>query len=66
MRAFTKKAYLRAARNTFVFPGMSGREMGMGNGLGEMETGGGRGSVMYNGEEGVGEGDTGRGERLVG
>ena len=43
-RAFTKEAYLRAARNTFLFPGMGGegdgnRDRACGNGNGE----GGRG-----------------------
>ena len=43
LRAFTKEAYLRAARNTFLFPGMAGREMAMRKGHGEMEKGGGGG-----------------------
>ena len=42
--AFTKEAYLRAARNTFVFPGMQQeRACGDGNGEGGREGGGGGG-----------------------
>ena len=34
-----REAYLPAARNTFVFPGMTGREMATEKGHGEMEPG---------------------------
>ena len=36
---FTKEASLRAARNTFVFPGIVGREMATGRGHAQMGTG---------------------------
>ena len=60
LRVFTKKVYLHAAHNMFVFPGMAGREMAMGKGLGEMDPEGGR----EGGEERGGEGELEKGAKI--
>ena len=75
MRSQRKPTYIstvicvKRLPNTFVFPGMAGREMATGRGHGEMETGRGMGGWGRgeNGERGGGEAETGlRGQRLVG
>ena len=67
LSVFTEEAYLRAARNTFVFPGMAGVEMALGKGHGEMETGGGgREERGGGGETEDGGEEIERWQRLVG
>ena len=52
-----REVHLRAARNTFVFPGMAGVEVAMRKGHGEMETGGERKEVGISmGRQGVSRG----------
>ena len=45
-----KESYLSAAHNTFMFPGMVGREMAKGRGHAEMGKGGGRGVGYRSGD----------------